>query len=70
MLEHVLSKARRLLEDVQQKFSEASAIAIEQVYNDIVDLSDFVETEFAAINENSKLDESGKQKARRGVIED
>jgi hypothetical protein len=43
--------------------------AIEQVYNDIVDLGDFIETEFAAISENSKLDESGKQKARRGVIE-
>ncbi len=69
MLEHVLSKARRFLEDAQQKFSEASAAEIEQVYNDIVDLSEFVETEFAAINEDSKLDESGKQKARRGVIE-
>ena len=69
MLEHVLSKARRFLEDAQQKFPEASTSAIEQVYNDIVDLSDFVETEFAAIKENSRLDESGKQKARRGVIE-
>ena len=69
MLEHVLSKARRFLEDAQQKFSEVSASEIEQVYNDIVDLREFVETEFAAINENSKLDESGKQKARRGVIE-
>lgn len=69
MLEHVLSKARRFLEEAQQKFPEASASTIEQAYNDIVDLNDFVETEFAAINENSKLDQSGKQKARRGVIE-
>jgi hypothetical protein len=69
MLEHVLSKARRFLEDAQQKFPEASASTVEQVYNDLVDLSGFVETEFAAISENSKLDESGKQKARRGVIE-
>ena len=69
MLEHVLSEARRFLEDAQQKFPEASASTIEQAYNDIVDLNDFVETEFAAINENSKLDQSGKQKARRGVIE-
>jgi hypothetical protein len=69
MLEHVLSTARRFLQDAQQKFSTESASAIEQVYNDIVDLSDFVETEFSAINENSKLDESGKQRARRGVIE-
>ena len=69
MLEHVLSEARRFLEDAQQKFPEASASTIVQAYNDIVDLNNFVETEFAAINENSKLDQNGKQKARRGVIE-
>lgn len=69
MLEHVLSKARRILKDAQQKFSVASAAAVEQVYNDIVNLNDFIGKELAAIEANSALDESGKKKARRAVIE-
>jgi hypothetical protein len=69
MLEHVLSQARRILKDAQQKFSVESAAAVEQVYNDIVNLNDFTGKELAAIEANSALDEIGKKKARRGVIE-
>lgn len=69
MLENVLSKAGRILKDAQQKYSVASAAAIEQVYNDIVGLNDFIGKELAAIEANSGLDETGKKKARRGVIE-
>jgi hypothetical protein len=69
MLEHVLSKARRILKDAQQKFSVKSAAAVEQVYNDIVNLNDFIGKELAALEANAALDEIGKKKARRGVIE-
>jgi hypothetical protein len=69
MLEHVLSKARRILKDAQQKSSGASAAAIEQVYNDIANLNNFIGKELAAIEANSELDESSKKKSRRGVIE-
>ena len=69
MLEDVLSKARRILKDAQQKYSAAAAVAIEQAYNDIVNLNDFIGKELAAIEANSGLDEIGKKKARRGVIE-
>jgi len=69
MLEHVLSKARRILKDAQQKFSGESAAAVEQVYQDIVKLNDFIGNELAALEANAALDEIGKKKARRGVIE-
>jgi hypothetical protein len=69
MLEHVLSKARRILKDAQQKFSVESAAAVEQVYKDIVNLNDFIGNELAAIEANAALDEIGKKKARRGLIE-
>ena len=69
MLEHALSKARRILKGAQQNFSVAAAAAIEQVYNDIVNLDNFIEKELAAIEANSELDEQGKKRARRGVIE-
>jgi hypothetical protein len=69
MLEYVLSRARRILKDAQQKFSVESAAAIEQAYNDIVFLNDFIDKELAAIEANADLDERAKTQARRKVIE-
>jgi hypothetical protein len=69
MLEHALSRALRILKEAQQKFSVESAAAIEQVYNDIVNLNDFIEKELTAIEANVELDEKGKKSARREVIE-
>lgn len=69
MLTHALSKARRILKEAQQKFSVESAAAIEQVYSDIVNLNNFIEKEFTAIEANVALDEKGKKIARREVIE-
>jgi len=68
MLEHVISRVRQILKDVQPKLSVESAAAIEQVYNDIVNLNDFIDKELSTI-EASDLDEKGKKSARRGVIE-
>ncbi len=69
MLEQVISKVRRILKDAQQKLSVESAAAVEQVYNDIVVLNDFIDKELDAVNSNSNLDERGKKTARRGVFE-
>jgi len=69
MLEPALSRVRRILKEAQQNFSAASAAAIEQVYNDIVHLEHFLEKELTAIEANTELDERGKKRARREVIE-
>lgn len=69
MLEPALSKVRHILTEAQQNFSAGSAAAIEQVYHDIVQLDHFLEKELAAIEANSELDERGKKRARREVIE-
>ena len=68
MLEHVISRMRDILKDLQPKLSVESAAAIEHVYNDIVNLNDFIDKELSAI-EVSDLDERSKKSARRGVIE-
>jgi len=69
MLESALSKVHRILEAARHNLSVASAAAIEQVYNDIVHLDHFMEKELAAIKADAELDERGKKKARRAVIE-
>lgn len=69
MLEPALSKVRHILEEARQKFSVASAAAIEQVYNEIVQLDHFIEKELTAIKADAELDERGKKRARRAVIE-
>ncbi len=69
MLEQVISKVRRILKDAQQKLSVEAAAAVEQVYNDIVVLNDFIDKELDAVNSNSNLDERGKKTAKRRVFE-
>ena len=69
MLEQVLSRLRRILKDAQQKFPVESAAAVEQAFDDIVNLNDFIDNELTAIEANSDLDERGRKNARRGVIE-
>jgi len=69
MLEHALARLQRILKEAQQKFPVESAAAIEQVYDDIVSLNDFIDKELTAVEANSDLDKSGKKNARRAVIE-
>lgn len=69
MLELAISKARHILNNAQQKLSVESAVAVEQVFNDIVVLNDFINKELYAIKNNSGFDEIGKKAARRGVFE-
>jgi hypothetical protein len=69
MLEKIISKARRILIDAQQRLSAESAAALEQVYNDIVALKDFIAKELYAVEGDSGLDALSKKAARRGVFE-
>jgi len=69
MLEKILSKVRHILIDVHQRLSVESATAIEQVYNDIVILNDFISKELYAVESNSSLDAISQKVARRGVFE-
>jgi hypothetical protein len=69
MLELAISKARHISNDAQQKLSVESSIAVEQVFNDIVVLNDFINKEIYAIKNSSNFDESGKKAARRRVFE-
>jgi len=69
MLEKILSKVRHILIDAHQRLSVESAAAIEQVYNDIVILNDFISQELYAVESNSSLDAINQKVARRGVFE-
>jgi len=69
MLEQILSNAHRILKDAQQKLSAESAAAVEQIYNDIMILNDFIDKELSAIDSKSNLDERSKKAARRSVFE-
>jgi len=69
MLEQTKLKARRMIKDLQQKLSVESATAIENVYNDIAVLSDFINQELFAIDRRSDLDQKSKKPARRHVFE-
>ena len=69
MLEKIISKAGRMLIDAQQKLSAESAAVIEQVYNDIVVLKDYISKELYAVEKNYSLDAISKKAARRRVFE-
>ena len=69
MLEHLLSKARQILQEAQQSLSVDMAAFIEQVYGDIETLINFVKRGFDIIENSLDLDENAKRTARREVLE-
>jgi hypothetical protein len=69
MLEHVLSKARQILEEARQNLSVDMAASMEQVYGDIETLINFINREIDIIENNMNLDESAKRTVRREVLE-
>jgi hypothetical protein len=69
MLEHVLSKARQILEEAQLNLSVDMAASIEQVFSDIETLINSINREIDIIENNLDLDESAKRTARREVLE-
>jgi len=69
MLEHVLSKARQILEEARRNLSVDMAASIEQVYCDIETLINLINREINIIENNMNLDESAKRTVRREVLE-
>ena len=69
MLEHVLAKARQILEEAQLKLSVDMAASIEQIYSDIETLINFINREMDIIGNTRHLDDSAKRSARREVLE-
>ena len=69
MLEKIIARARRILKDAPQRLSAESAATLEQVYNEIVSLRDFIVKELSAVEADSSLDALSKKAARRGVFE-
>ncbi len=69
MLENSIAGARRILKEAQRTFSVESAAAIEQVYNDVVNLDDFIDKEINAIEAAFGFDVLGKKRARRELFE-
>jgi len=69
MLEKIILKAGRILKDAHQKLSAEPVAGVEQMYNDIVALNDYINKELSAVESNSSLDAISKKAARRGIFE-
>jgi len=69
MLEKIILKAGRMLTDAHQKLSAEPVAGIEQMYNDIVALNDFINKKLSAVESNSSLDAISKKAARLGIFE-
>ncbi len=69
MLEHVLSKARQILEEARRNLSVDMTASIEQIYSDIETLINFINREIDIIENNMDIDESAKRTVRREVLE-
>jgi hypothetical protein len=69
MLEDVLANARLIVEDAQEKLPVESAAAIEQVYNDINNLNNFILKEVKVIENDRNLKKGAKSVAKRKVLE-
>ena len=69
MLEHILSKARQILEEARSNLSVEMAVSIEKVYSDIETLFNIINRELDIIETNLDLDEGARRTARREVFE-
>ena len=69
MLEQVLSKARKIMEEARLNLSVEMAASIEKVYSDIETLFNFINRELDIIETALDLDEAAKRTARREVFE-
>ena len=69
MLEHIISKARQMVKDAQNTLPVESAVAIEGVYGDIVNLNNLINKKLTAVNNDITLSEIAKKTARREIIE-
>ena len=69
MLAQTLAKVELLLEEAQQKLSKDSVTVIERVYNDVVNLNDFIKKKVAEAENDKSLDAVQKRAAKREAFE-
>jgi DNA polymerase elongation subunit (family B) len=69
MLAQTLAKVQLLLEEAQQKLSEESVAVIERVYNDVVNLDNFIKKKVVEAENDKNLDFIQKKAAKREAFE-
>ena len=69
MLAQTLAKAQLLLEEAQQKLSKDSVAVIERVYNDVVNLNNFIKKKVVEAENDKSLDAIQKRAAKREAFE-
>ena len=69
MLAQTLAKVQLLLEEAQQKLSKESVAVIERVYNDVVNLNNFIKKKVAEAENDKSLDSVQKRAAKRETFE-
>ncbi|MGD9181230.1 MAG: hypothetical protein PVG15_07150 [Desulfobacterales bacterium] len=69
MLAQTLAKVQLLLEEAQQKLSKESVAILERVYNDVVNLDNFIKKKVVDIENDKSLDSIQKRAAKREIFE-
>ena len=69
MLAQTLAKAQLLLEEAQQQLSEESVAVIERVYNDVVNLNNFIKQKVVEAEKDKSLDSVQIRAAKRKAFE-
>lgn len=69
MLAQTLAKVQLLLEEAQQKLSKESVTVIERVYNDVVNLDNFIKKKVVDVENDKSLDSIQKRAAKREIFE-
>ena len=69
ILEDVISKIRRRLEQTRPEITAESAAVLEQVFKHIENIAQFAKDEFDKINSDDSLDDKAKSTARRKALE-
>ena len=69
MLAQTLAKAQLLLEEAQQRLSKESVAVIERVYNDVVNLNNFIKKKVVEAENDKSLDAIQKRAAKREIFE-
>lgn len=69
MLAQTMVKIRLLLEEAQQKLSEESVAIIQRVYNDIVNINNFIKKKVVEAENDKRLDSIQKRAAKRKAFE-
>jgi hypothetical protein len=69
MLAQTMVKVQLLLEEAQQKLSKESVVVIERVYNDVVNINNFIKKKVVEAEKDKRLDSIQKRAAKREAFE-